>query len=249
MRRVRLYCDPTGLELKSGYVGELDARNTHYLKNVLRTRVGQPLALFDGNGNELQAQVSVVERRKVVVSIGETINRPYETESPLKISLGIGISKGERMDWVVQKATELGVYSIHPLFTERCDVKLDEQRLGKKIAHWQSVVVSACEQCDRSRLPSLAVPEDFSQFIAREADGVNLIFDPTGSPLRDLTNSLTPPNKVTLLVGPEGGFVPGEIEKAEQSGYNSCTFGPRILRTETAPVAGISVLQHLWGDC
>lgn len=249
MRLIRLYCDPNAMTLHAGFEGELDSRNTHYLKNVLRARAGQALELFDGLGKEYSANISLVERRKIQIQIGDLISKKVSTESPLAICLAIGISKGERMDWVMQKATELGVSRIIPLKTQRCEVKLDEQRFNKKLEHWKSVVISASEQSNRSTIPGIAAAQTFSDFVKSKSSDLCLVFDPKGKSLATIASGLAKPKSVTVAIGPEGGFTDAELNVASESGYELCVFGPRILRTETAPVACLAVLQHLWGDC
>lgn len=249
MRLIRLYCDPKAMALDAGFEGELDSRNAHYLKNVLRVRAGQKLELFDGLGKEYSANVSVVERRKVEIQVGDLISRDVSSESPLDICLAIGISKGERMDWVMQKSTELGVNRICPLKTQRCEVKLDEQRLNKKLEHWKSVVISASEQSYRSKIPDIAISHTFTDFVNSTSSDLSLVFDPMGKPLDKIATDLAKPKSITVAIGPEGGFTDAELNVACDSGYELCVFGPRILRTETAPVACLAVLQHLWGDC
>lgn len=247
MRRIRLYCDPADFSLQSGFCGELDPRNTHYLKNVLRVRAEQALVLFDGEGREFEAKVKTVGRRDIEIEIGDLISRGQSPESELTIQLGIGISKGERMDWVMQKATEMGVANIYPLFTERCDVKLDASRMEKKLNHWKSVLVSATEQSNRICIPGLNSPTSFKKFAEVPAD-LKLLFDPDGIALAHVARQIPAPQSVAIAIGPEGGFCKEELTVAEQSGFRVCAMGPRILRTETAPVAALAVIQHLWGD-
>lgn len=247
MRRIRLYCDPADFSLQSGFCGELDPRNTHYLKNVLRVRAEQALVLFDGEGHEYQAKVKTVGRRDIEIEIGNQISRDQSPESELNIQLGIGISKGERMDWVMQKATEMGVAGIHPLSTQRCDVKLDASRMEKKLGHWKSVLVSATEQSNRVCIPGLNSPVRFDEFAEAPAD-LKLLFDPNGIALTAVARDLPAPTSVAIAIGPEGGFCEEELAVAENSGFRICSMGPRVLRTETAPVAALAVIQQLWGD-
>ena len=247
MRRIRLYCDPSEFSLQSGFCGELDSRNTHYLKNVLRVRSEQKLVLFNGEGQEYEAKVKSVGRRDIEIEIGDQIFRDQSPESNMSIQLGIGISKGERMDWVMQKATEMGVASIHPLLTQRCDVKLDASRLEKKLGHWKSVVVSATEQSNRIRVPEISAPAGLKVFAENEAD-LKLLFDPSGRSLSSVAGEISTPKSVALAIGPEGGFCEEELRESERTGFQVCSIGPRVLRTETAPVAALAVIQQLWGD-
>lgn len=181
--------------------------------------------------------------RQVVVEVGPWHDR--EVESPLKITLALGIARGERMDFALQKATELGVQEIVPLLTERTVVRLDSNRLEKRMAHWRGVVISACEQCGRNRLPEIHPPKPFAIWL-RESCGGMILFDPEGKPLSELH----PPGAgaLTLLIGPEGGLTPEEREGALKRGFQNTVLGPRILRVETAVVAGITAVQLLWGD-
>ncbi|MFT7437745.1 MAG: 16S rRNA (uracil1498-N3)-methyltransferase, partial [Polaribacter sp.] len=178
------------------------------------------------------------------VSIKESL--PNDRESLLKIHLVIGISRGERMDWVIQKATELGVHIITPIFTERTEVKLAGSRLEKRLVHWQQVSISACEQCLRNVVPTINSAVSLQQCLGTHDGGLKIVLHHrTERPLTELQNTN---NHVTILVGPEGGLSDDEITLAESNGYNAVKLGPRVLRTETAPLAAISILQSLWGD-
>jgi len=205
--------------------------------------VGRELTLFNGQGGEFTATISRLEKKHTSVTLNA--EHTNDRESPLNIELCIGLSRGERMDWIIQKATELGVTKITPLFTERSEVKLKPERLDKKMQHWQQIIISACEQCQRNRLPSLNTPQNINQYIASCQAQLKLVLhhrSDTGLGERDA------PTSIALLIGPEGGLNENEIAQAESSGFVPLTLGPRVLRTETAPLVALSLCQQLWGD-
>ncbi len=241
MRVPRLYLNA---QLNAGLSVSLDEPQSHYLNKVLRMEAGRELQVFNGDGKEYRATITKVDKRAVEIAVlsGAEINR----ESPLHTHLAIGISRGERMDWVLQKATELGVTKITPLFTERTEVRLQGERLEKKIQHWQQITLSACEQCQRNVPPQLLPAQDISSFLPQDNSALKLVLHHrTEQTLRQLPL----PSSVTLLVGPEGGLSEREIESAvRQFDYTPLTLGPRVLRTETAPVAALVAVQMLWGD-
>lgn len=239
MRLSRLY---TPQPLVAGGSVELDEARSHYLSRVLRLGVGARITVFNGDGREFPAEIGAVGKRSVQLLLG-TPCAP-DTESTLHTVLGLGISRGERMDYAIQKSTELGVSVIVPLFTEHCEVRLDGERQDKRLEHWRGVAISACEQCGRVVPPVIAAPQTLAQWLASETAGLKLLFDHTQA-------AGLPPEKpqqgVALLIGPEGGLAPGEISKALAAGFTGIALGKRIFRTETAPVAALSVLQYLWG--
>src|SRR5712671_1055606 len=170
-----------------------------------------------------------------------------ERESPLAIALAQCVSSGDRMDTTLQKSTELGVSRIVPIASERSVVRLSSNRADRRIDHWRNVVIAACEQCGRNHVPDVAAITDFAAFLNQTGgDGLRVLLVPDSD--RDL-KQLEPPREVTLLVGPEGGLAPDERQRAERSGFVPIRFGPRVLRTETAPLAAIAAMQALWGDC
>ena len=241
MRIPRLY---TQQPLHADSLITLDKDAARYLSFVLRMTSGQMLNLFNGEGGEYVAEVVSLSKNQVTVSIKESL--PNDRESLLKIHLVIGISRGERMDWVIQKATELGVHTITPIFTERTEVKLAGSRLEKRLVHWQQVSISACEQCLRNVVPTINSAVSLQQCLGTHDGGLKIVLHHrTERPLTELQNTN---NHVTILVGPEGGLSDDEITLAESNGYNAVKLGPRVLRTETAPLAAISILQSLWGD-
>ena len=223
---------------------ELEAGAARHLTSALRMSSGQLVTLFNGHGGEYTAELVEAKKGKATVRITEFDKA--DRESNLSIHLAIGISRGERMDLIVQKATELGVSEITPLFTERCEVKLSGARLDKKVSHWQQVAISACEQCQRNSLPSINAPVKIDQWqVDCDASLKLVLHHRTDQSLSDMP---PPSGQVALLIGPEGGLSEREIEQAISLGFSPLALGPRVLRTETAPLAAISILQSLWGD-
>jgi 16S rRNA (uracil1498-N3)-methyltransferase len=207
-------------------------------------KVGQSAILFNGKGGQYIGRLTNASKTNSTVLIDGF--SAVEKESNLKIHLAVGVSKGDRMDWIIQKATELGVTEISPIFTGRTEVKLSGSRLDKKLSHWQQIAISACEQSQRNRVPSINPILSFDDWLELKHNGLKLLMNHLG----DLGLSEISPKdqNIVLLVGPEGGLSENEICVAEASGYTSVSMGPRILRTETAPVAALSILQSLWGD-
>ncbi|MFC6633458.1 16S rRNA (uracil(1498)-N(3))-methyltransferase [Microbulbifer taiwanensis] len=225
---------------------ELDEAASRHLVKVLRLGTGRPLVLFDGNGGEYSAEL-VETGKRARVRLGDFSNG--DRQSPLALTLAIGISRGDRFDWVIQKATELGATAIQPLWTSRCEVKLSGERLQKKLAHWRQIAASACEQCQRNRLPVIAEPLKLAQYLDRAESELKLVLHHrTELDLRQLENERGRPESALLLVGPEGGLSQAEIDAALGREFVPLRLGPRVLRTETAPVAALSVLQFQWGD-
>jgi 16S rRNA (uracil1498-N3)-methyltransferase len=237
----RLYCD---LPLSPGAEIVLPDAAARHAVTVLRLLPGDALCLFNGAGGEYSASLVAVNKREARVRLTEF--DASERESPLHITLALGISAGERMDYSLQKATELGVTAMVPLATERSVVKLAGERAGKRLQHWQHVVIAACEQCGRNRVPEVApVQKLFSYLAAVDRSKRLLMLSPDAfMPMK----RSSPATEVVLLVGAEGGLAPAEYEAAVASGFEPVSLGPRILRTETAPVAALAVLQALWGD-
>jgi 16S rRNA (uracil1498-N3)-methyltransferase len=224
----------------------LDEERSHYAGRVLRLRVGDQVVLFNGTGCEFVATISEVSRSAVKLRVS-TCREPI-VESPLKISLVQGVSRGERMDIVVQKATELGVFRITPVVTAHSVVRLDDDKSEKRAAHWTKVARSACEQCGRTIVPLVDAPQSFNSWIAGllPGDSRRVVLHPgRGTALAGLRHL---PERVELLIGPEGGFRDAEVDQATAAGFTRCSLGPRILRTETAAIAAIAILQNLYGD-
>ena len=222
---------------------DLEPGPSQHLSRALRMQKGNELILFDGRGGQYSASITALGKKQVTVQTGSL--EQLEVESPLHIHLGIAISRGDRMDWIVQKATELGVNCITPLVSERTEVKLKGERAAKKIGHWQQIAVSACEQCGRNRVPQIAPLTSLAQWTpAVEADLKLVLHHRADS----LPAESSPPPNIALLIGPEGGLSASEIDTAESAGFMSLRLGPRVLRTETAPLAAITALQMKWGD-
>lgn len=240
MRIPRIY---TGQELQANAEIVLETGPSLHLSRALRMKVGDALVLFNGRGGQYPATISAIDRKAVVVASAE--QEALECESPLHLQLGIAVSRGERMDWVVQKATELGVSCIAPLVSERTEVKLGAERGEKKLRHWQQIATSACEQCGRNRLPQILAPQSLAGWLQDVQADLRLVLHHTAV-TRD--PGPAPPRSVALLVGPEGGLSEEEIRAAEEAGFASLQLGPRVLRTETAPLAAIAILQARWGD-
>ncbi|APX91500.1 16S rRNA (uracil(1498)-N(3))-methyltransferase [Halomonas sp. 1513] len=214
-----------------------------HVGRVLRMRPGERLALFDGRGQEADAVLVEAERKRVVARV-EAI-APGRGESPLAVHLGQAISKGDRMDYAIQKAVELGVAAITPLYTEHGDVRLKGEREAKKIAHWQAVAASACEQCGRATLPPVHPPQPLGDWLAARDETLRLVLHPATDGTFAESRGVT---RAALLIGPEGGLSTAEVDAARRADFSPLTLGPRILRTETAPVVALSLLQYRFGD-
>ncbi|MFO7188471.1 MAG: 16S rRNA (uracil(1498)-N(3))-methyltransferase [Pseudomonadota bacterium] len=240
-RMPRLYHDGP---LSPGATVELPERAARHVQ-VLRLRVNDKVILFNGDGSEWDATLAQIGKRSVVATIGRrsAVNR----ETPLDVHLLQGVCAADRMDLVLQKATELGVASIQPVITARSIVRLSEERQARRHQHWQNVVIAACEQCGRNTIPVVAPGLGFAEVLAAlPAAGERILLSPDGE---HNLRGLPPPAHVRLLIGPEGGLTPEERAMAVAAGFVPVRFGPRILRTETAPLAALAAIQALWGDC
>ncbi|MFT4615145.1 MAG: 16S rRNA (uracil1498-N3)-methyltransferase [Bacteroidia bacterium] len=240
MRNTRIY---TSTALHSGADFVLEPEPSRHLSRSLRLGEGDALTLFDGSGGEYSASIMDVGKKHVTVRTGQHQN--IDRESALAIHLGIAVSRGDRFDWVIQKATELGATSISPLQTERTGVRLSGERAEKKLSHWRQIAISACEQCGRNRLPALNPLQSLQSWIDATQADQRLVLHHRAAANLETTEQ---PGSIALLVGPEGGLSEAEIEQAQRSGYFSLTLGPRIMRTETAPLAALAILQSRWGD-
>lgn len=221
----------------------LEPNAARHVAKVLRLGNGASLRLFDGNGGEYSATIHEVGKREVTVAVAE--HRPTEVESPLHVTLAQGISKGERMDFTLQKAVELGVKRIVPLSTEHSVVNLKGERRERKLDHWRGVIISACEQCGRNTLPELLPMQSFDSWVESASEGLRLILDHRA---KSGISQLNIDTTVTLLIGPEGGLSGKEQEKAHAAGYTGLRLGPRVLRTETAALTALAAIQSHWGD-
>lgn len=239
MRLSRILTEQT---LSPGREVVLNAAEGRYVAQVLRMRAGQPLILFDGSGIDFEAELAQCDRRGCTVRVIREVSR--EQPPRLKLHLGIGISRGERMDFAIQKSVELGVMAITPLLTERGTVRLKAERLEKRLAHWRGVINSACEQSGRSLVPELHPPAALSQWLGEHPQGL-LLYHKAGQTLADCP---APGSQLHLLIGPEGGLSESERSLAQSVGFIAVRLGPRVLRTETAPIAALAAIQMLWGD-
>lgn len=240
MRIPRIYV-PNPIEANTSLSLEGSAAN--HLSRVLRLKPDAPLIIFNGLGGEYSAVIRGLTKRNVTVDIGAY--QQSERESPLNITLLQGISRGERMDYTIQKAVELGVSRIIPVNTKRTVVNLDDKRRQKRLQHWQGVIISACEQCGRNTLPILDEIRDFRPVVQEASNGQRLLLDHRSE--AKLTQLESSP-AIRLLIGPEGGLSVEEREFAYAQGYQGIQLGPRVLRTETAALTAIAAIQTLWGD-
>jgi 16S rRNA (uracil1498-N3)-methyltransferase len=242
VRLSRVYLEAA---LVTGTEVALPASAANHVARVLRLRAGAPIVAFDGSGLDFHCEIAAVEGDWVRVRVGEATEG--RRESPLAVTLVQAVSRGERMDLTLQKATELGVRAVVPVFSTRSVVRLDERQAAAKLRHWQAVVTSACEQSGRSVLPRVHAPLDLARYLTESPrDGLRLVPSP-GAP-ESLAGLGGTPERAELLVGPEGGFEESELLSAERAGFRPVRLGPRVLRTETAGIVALAVLQALWGD-
>lgn len=238
----RIYIDA---QLVAGQTLTLPEGAMRHLVQVLRLQAGDAFTVFNGRGGEYAATLTHVGKREATATL--SAHDAVDRESKLHITLAQCVSKGERMDYTLQKAVELGVSAIVPVVSERTVVRLDAERWQKKLEHWQGVIVGACEQSGRTRIPTLQPVRSLAEHLAY-ADGgaLKLTLDPLAT--RTLGACARPAGAVTLLVGPEGGLSAAEIAQAARAGYAGMRLGPRVLRTETAALVCLSNIQSLWGD-
>lgn len=241
MRLVRIYQQQ---DLYCGARLRLSEGAAHHLIHVLRLEVGAEFSLFNGQGGEFKATIISIKQGVVSVNVDEF--KDIERESPLQITLAQAVLRPEKMDYVLQKTTELGVTHIIPLITERASLKLPAERWEKRFAHWQAVVINACEQSARTRIPTIAKPVSVAQGIDEMDAELRVFLTPYGT--RSCLPRTTENLRIALLVGPEGGWSEDEIDTVLHAGYCPMRLGPRILRTETAGLVAIALFQSLWGD-
>ncbi len=241
MKSRRAYIDN---ELSVGSSLKIEAELAHYLQRVLRMRSGQLVELFNGDGFNYSAEILAIGRKSLDINIIErTIGLP---SSLLEITLVQALSRGERLDYSLQKATELGVTAIDLVETDRIELRLDPARLSRRMRHWQQVIISACEQCGRSDLPQLSEPIRLTQYLDSPNSSTRLFLDPeSGQGFSALTR---PQTAIDLIIGPEGGFSETEKQQMQAQGATGLALGPRVLRTETAGPAAIAIVQQLFGD-
>lgn len=224
---------------------DVEGERAHYVNRVLRLKKGDELIVFCGDGREYPGRVVESRKTRVVVLTGDAVTR--DSESSLAIRLVQGVSRGERMDFAVQKSTELGVSEIVPVQTAFSVVKLSGDRAERRMLHWQKVAQSACEQCGRNRVPAVAAPVPLSRYLGADSDAeLRLAFTPgVGGTLDDVRDT---PRSIDVLIGPEGGLSDQEIGDVTTAGFMPVSLGRRVLRSETAALAALAVLQSRWGD-
>jgi 16S rRNA (uracil1498-N3)-methyltransferase len=235
--------------LGSGSEVHLPPEAAHHAARVLRLAVGEPVVLFNGLGGEFEGRITRSDRGEVWVKTGAFLDR--NSESPLELILGQGLSSGDRMDLTLQKAVELGISAIQPLATERSVVRLSGERAIRRADHWQSLVVASCEQCGRNRIPAVAELCRLDEWMARLTPDLaggerRLLMSPLAA--QSLKSLPEPTGRIVLLAGPEGGLSPREVALAQDYGFTPVRLGPRVLRTETAALAALAAIQALWGD-
>jgi len=242
MRLIRVY---VGTPAVAGKMLVVEGSAANHITRVLRLRSGDRLTIFDGSGGEFAARIEELRKEAVLVAVQE--RRALERESPLSLTLLQGISRGERMDWVIQKATELGTSRIVPVFTKRSVVRLDDKQSERKLQHWRGIAVAACEQCGRNRIPEVTAPVDFFESLRPNTTGATRLLLSPGGDLRidDLEGV---GGGISVLIGPEGGLEDVEQEAAITAGFKAVRLGPRVLRTETAAIAALTIIQHQFGD-
>ncbi len=243
MRLTRVYIDAL---LSPGSEVTLPESAAAHLTRVLRLQAGDACVLFNGDGHDYAAHLAVVTKREARVLVGSAT--PVARESALRSGLLQGVARGEKMDLILQKATELGISEVRPLWSQRSEVKLDAERARKRHAHWRGVVASACEQSGRAVVPAVHAPVSLAAALAElPAGGTRLLLDPDGdTALHSL--QLDSDNPVWLAVGPEGGWAPADREQLAAAGFRGLRLGPRVLRTETAGLAALAALQAMFGD-
>lgn len=241
MRIPRIY-HPQPLTDRAEIALSEDAAN--HVGRVLRMSAGQALQLFDGSNQVFDAEIVRVDKKNVLVRLGD--GRVENIESPLNLHLGQVISRGEKMEFTIQKSIELGVNVITPLFSERCGVKLDGERLAKKIQQWQKIAIAACEQCGRNRIPEIREAMSLEAWCAEQDGSLKLNLHPRAS--HSINTLPQPVDRVRLLIGPEGGLSADEIAMTTHHGFTDILLGPRVLRTETTALTAITALQVRFGD-
>jgi len=233
-------------EIPDHGVCDLPAAQAHHLAHVLRLAPGDPVVLFDGRGAAYDAVIAQSARGAVRVRVGDRRNE--DRESPLCVLLAQAVSSGERMDYTIQKAVELGVAAVQPLLSERCVVRLSGERAAKRVLHWQAVAVAACEQCGRNRVPAVHPLLPLRDWLQQPAAAGELRLSLAPEAAVGLRQLDRPAGRVTVLAGPEGGLTATELDDAAGAGFRPLRLGPRVLRTETAAVALLAAMQALWGD-
>lgn len=240
MRLPRIY---TPQALATGQAITLEEQASAHLARALRFQPGDQVRLFNGLGGEFLASISAISKKNVELLAGEFF--VDDAQSPLQSHIAVGVSKGEKVDLIVQKCTELGVTAVYPVITERSDVKMNEERWQKKVERWQEIAISACEQSGRNLVPKVHAVQTFAQWLDSSAGFTRCIFHPDA----DVAFSALPvSDTIAMAFGSEGGFSASEIALAKRSGCHVARLGPRVLRAETAPIAALAIAQAQWGD-
>lgn len=237
----RFYC-PQPLTI--GATITLPEHVAHHVQ-VVRLTAGDHLTLFNGEGGEYTATINTVEKKRVTADI--KLFEPREVELPYAITLAQALPEASKMDWIIEKAVELGVHAIQPLASQRCVVRLSAERAVKKMQHWQGVIVAASEQSGRNRLTALAEPVDVNQWLQQKDMHVRILLSPRAEQSLSDWARHHPPQSVALMIGPEGGFTDKEEDLAIAQGVLVLAMGPRVLRTETAGLAALAALNAVWG--
>jgi 16S rRNA (uracil1498-N3)-methyltransferase len=241
MASPRIHCD---LRLGPGAQFPLPQDAANHVARALRLRVGDALVVFDGRGGEYEAAILRIDRDRVDVKVGGF--RDVDRESSVQVGLVQGLPEADKMDWILQKSVELGVTWVQPIVCERSVVRLSGERAARRQAHWQRVMIAACEQCGRNVVPELRATAAFRDWAAQPSLAARWMLAPGAG--ESLAAQPQPAGPVELLVGPEGGLSEKELDIATTIGFSALTLGPRVLRTETAPLAALAAMQSLWGD-
>ena len=246
MRISRVYFDG---RLKTDADVLLPTETSHYLAKVLRLRIGDCVHLFNETDGEFLARITQIKKSAVeLIAEKQIAEKQTADQTYPAIHLGLGLSRGDRMDFAIQKSTELGVREITPLYTEHGEVKLKADRVEKKLQHWRKIAISASEQCGRLDIPTINAPCILADWLQSTAADFNILFDPSGQDKLPPKSDAAQISRLNLLIGPEGGFAEREIQSAKDQDFTVVALGARILRTETAPIAALAILQYLYGD-
>lgn len=237
----RFFCP---LPLHIGAQLDLPASTAHHVF-VLRLQVGDQIEIFNGEGGSYLARLTTIEKKRASVELADFLAR--EAELPFPITLAQALPEGSKMDWIIEKAVELGVQQIQPIAAQRCVVKLNADRAEKKLEHWRAIIIAASEQCGRNRLAQLDAPLEVQKFSATSTSGQRILLSPRATQSLAQWAQQQTPQAVTFMIGPEGGFTDAEENEAVRQGALMLSMGPRVLRTETAGLAAISVLSAAWG--
>lgn len=244
MRKLRFF-HPDDLEINKEYT--LEDEVSHQIYKVLRLKIDDEIFLFNGDNVEYTTKITFVNRKKVTVLIIDTNDTNYE--SPIKINLAQALAKSQKMDLIIQKATELGVNQITPLISDHSVLKIKSDKIENKIDHWQKVAIAACAQCWRNSIPEVQEPINFRNYITSVKNQTNMLLEPSSKNSKSLKQlEFKSSEAINILIGPEGGFSNEEIDICINNGFHAISMGPRILRAETASITAIATLQAIFGD-